>query len=321
MVVAAVVSLPCLGRTQRIEAAKVLDLSIMSDVQIADPQGLESLVAEIAHWPVGAVSAAVFSPTAILASVGDLTEVYELASVTKLLTAYTALMAIEEEAITLEDVAGPDGATVEELLSHTGGVGFDSFEPQAPRGTKRIYSSAGYELVARHIQECTTIPYVEYFRDGLVGGLGMTRTRLTGSPGPGAESCVEDLVRFGQEILVPTLLHRATVAAAVTNKGGNVDGLVPGYGMQKPCPWGLGFEVHGLKRPHWMGLNQPLSVVGHFGQAGTYMWLDRKLGYGMVVLTNQPFGPWAKPLWAHTNAEIYTALTGIDPTHIPSSED
>jgi CubicO group peptidase (beta-lactamase class C family) len=50
----------------------------------------------IADWPVPAASAAVVGPTGILASGGDLTRAYRLASVTKPLVARAAQVAVEE---------------------------------------------------------------------------------------------------------------------------------------------------------------------------------------------------------------------------------
>ncbi|MEO7079321.1 MAG: serine hydrolase, partial [Rhodococcus sp. (in: high G+C Gram-positive bacteria)] len=61
----------------------------------------------IAGWPVDNASAAVVSTEGVSEQYGDLDRVYELASVTKLLVAYAALVAVEEEAIDLDQQAGP----------------------------------------------------------------------------------------------------------------------------------------------------------------------------------------------------------------------
>ena len=92
----------------------------------------ESLSA-LDEWPVAVVSAAVMVDTGterrVVARHGDRDRVQELASVTKLLVAFAALVAVEEGAIELTDPAGPDGATVEHLLAHASGVGFDDRTP------------------------------------------------------------------------------------------------------------------------------------------------------------------------------------------------
>ena len=67
-----------------------------------------SALEQIEQWPVdNAVSLVVDGTGSVLGSVGDAQRVYPLASVTKLLSAYAFLLALEEEAISLEDPAGP----------------------------------------------------------------------------------------------------------------------------------------------------------------------------------------------------------------------
>src|SRR5699024_11483971 len=80
------------------------------------------------------------------------------------------------------------------------------------------------------------------------------------------------------------------------------------YGRQTPCPWGLGFEIHGEKKPHWMGENMPATVAGHFGQSGTFLWFAPEQGLAAVVLTDEPFGEWAKDRWPAFNAQLWEAM-------------
>ncbi|BDH58195.1 hypothetical protein MTP03_31340 [Tsukamurella sp. PLM1] len=79
---------------------------------------------------------------------------------------------------------------------------------------------------------------------------------------------------------------------------------MPGYGKFADNTWGLGFEVKGDKRPHWTGSRNSPRTVGHFGQAGTYLWFDPDLQLAAVVLTDRPFGAWAKPLWTDFNDRL-----------------
>lgn len=273
---------------------------------------------EISNWPVDAAAAAVVAkpkPDAapeVLARFGATDAVFELASVTKLLSAGAALMAIEEGAIELDDPAGPEGATVRHLLAHASGVAFDSPEPKAEPGTKRIYSSAGYEILADHIADATGIEFPEYLSDGLCGALGMTATELYGSAGHGARSSVDDLSALAAEILAPTVLAPQSWAQAQEIAWPEINGLVPGYGMQKPCPWGLGPEIKGSKDPHWTGHANSAATFGHFGQSGTFLWVDPKAGDGgvaLIVLTDRAFGDWAKPLWTSLSDGVIAAAS------------
>lgn len=271
-----------------------------------------SLIAQhIADWPVDNASAALIrlgdnGEVETVDTYGDAERPYELASVTKLLTAYAVLLAVEEGAFGLDDALGPEGSTVRHLLAHASGVGFDTREPQKPVGERRIYSSAGYEILADHVEATTGIAFADYLREGVFEPLGMEGASLVGGAGHGGRASLSNLLSFASELLRPALLAEQTLREARTNQFGDLRGVVPGYGMQKPCPWGLGFEIKGAKRPHWTGDGMPEDTVGHFGMAGTYLWMAD--GCAMVALTDREFGDWAKPLWQETNTAIWEAL-------------
>jgi len=263
-------------------------------------------------WPADNVSAALLGGTT--ATYGDTGRVYELASVTKLLSAYAILLAVEEGAFELDTPLGPEGSTVRHLLAHASGVGFDTREPQRQVGERRIYSSAGYEILAERLEAEAGMGFGDYAREGVFEPLGMGTADIYGSAGHGGRASISDLRAFAAELLDPTLLSEATLRDAMTNQFGDLRGVVPGYGMQKPCPWGLGFEVKGEKAPHWTGENMPAETVGHFGMAGTYLWVvpgwvdDPRAGTAMVALTDREFGEWAKPLWQKTNSGVFANL-------------
>ena len=67
---------------------------------------------------------AVLTHGTTVATAGDQNRIFELASVTKLLSAYSFMVAVEEGAFDLDTVITEQGATVRHLLSHAGGVGF-----------------------------------------------------------------------------------------------------------------------------------------------------------------------------------------------------
>lgn len=263
-------------------------------------------LAELAEWPVDNAAGALVraDERRTVDTYGDLERVYELASVTKLLVAYGVLVAIEEEAIGMYQQAGPEGSTVEHLLAHASGLAFDSAAVQAPPATQRIYSSYGYELLADLVEKESAIAFPDYLHEAVFAPLGMTNTALVGPAGHGARSTVSDLMRFAAEVASPTLLAPATVDGALSVHFPGLPGFVPGYGKFADNTWGLGFEVKGDKRPHWTGSRNSPRTVGHFGQAGTYLWFDPDLQLAAVVLTDRPFGAWAKPLWTDFNDRL-----------------
>ncbi len=85
---------------------------------------MQSLKA-IDSWPSAHAAAAVVAKDgSLLGSHGDLTRSYALASVTKLLSSYAFLVAVEEGAFDLDTPAGPEGSTVKHLLAHASGYDF-----------------------------------------------------------------------------------------------------------------------------------------------------------------------------------------------------
>ena len=82
-------------------------------------------------WP-GRAAAAVVQPDGSVDRWGDTTEPFALASVTKLLTAMTVLIAHEEGTLDLDEPIGPGGSTTTDLLAHTAGVAPDTLDQLAP---------------------------------------------------------------------------------------------------------------------------------------------------------------------------------------------
>ncbi|WP_436493461.1 serine hydrolase domain-containing protein [Actinokineospora sp. HUAS TT18] len=248
----------------------------------------------VEQWPVDNVAVAVVAADGrVLGASGDQDRVFRLASVTKLLTAYGVLVAVEEGAVEWDQPAGP--ATVRHLIAHTSGLAFDTDAIQAEPGKRRIYSNTGFEVLADFVAEATGIPFADYLAEGVFAPLGMTSTKLEGSAGAGAVSSCADLARFAAELQAPTLT--STLAEAVTVAYPGLNGVLPGYGMQKPNDWGLGFEIRDGKSPHWTGTASSARTFGHFGQSGTFLWVDPEARAACVALADRDFGPWAVEAW------------------------
>ncbi|WP_137022963.1 serine hydrolase, partial [Streptomyces albus] len=64
------------------------------------------------------------------------------------------------------------------LLAHTSGLAFDEDRVMAGPGTRRIYSNAGFEVLADHVTKATDIPFPQYLREAVLSPLGMTATEL-----------------------------------------------------------------------------------------------------------------------------------------------
>ncbi|MEV0218066.1 serine hydrolase domain-containing protein [Streptomyces sp. NPDC050704] len=258
---------------------------------------LQSL-ALIETWPVPTAAAAVVrADGVVLGSHGPVTQRFALASVTKPIAAYAVLVAYEEGAVELDEAAGPAGSTVRHLLAHTSGLAFDEHRVTAEPGQRRLYSNAGFEQLGDHIAKATEIPFAEYVKQAVLEPLGMADTSLDGSPAKDGVSTVDDLARFAAEVQAPRLLDPRTVAEAMTVQYPGTKGVLPGYGHQNPNDWGLGFEIRDSKSPHWTGSSSSPRTFGHFGQSGTFLWIDPDAGVACVALTDRAFGPWAVEAW------------------------
>jgi CubicO group peptidase (beta-lactamase class C family) len=98
------------------------------------------------------------------------------------------------------------------------------------------------------------------------------------------------------------------MAEAATVAFPGLDGVVPGYGRQRPSDWGLGFEIKDDKNPHWTGTHNSPRTFGHFGQSGTFLWVDPEARVACVVLTDRNFGAWANDAWTPFNDRVLEAL-------------
>jgi CubicO group peptidase (beta-lactamase class C family) len=264
---------------------------------------------QIDGWTARTAAVAVIRPDGIAATHGPIDAVLRIASVTKLLTTYAALVATEETTIGLDDDVDERGATMRHLLAHAGGYSFDGRAPIARPGRRRIYSNTGIELAAHHLEAAAEMPFGAYLDEAVLAPLGMSTTTLSGSPAHQARSTVADLARFAIELMTPTLVNAATLHNATTVQFPGLAGVLPGVGSFRPLDWGLGFELRDAKTPHWTGWHNSPTTFGHFGGAGTFLWVDPSVRIALVCLTDQEFGAWAMEAWPVLSDAVLAAYT------------
>jgi CubicO group peptidase (beta-lactamase class C family) len=267
-----------------------------------------SVLAAVDSWSANHVAVAVLGGDGALLGVhGDTSSEFALASVTKLLTAYAALVAVEEGTMGLDEPGGPPHATVRHLLAHASGLAPDALGPIAPPATKRIYSNSGFEILASLLERRSGIEFATYLQEAVLDPLRMASTRLAGSPAHGARSTVGDLSLFAQELLAPTLIADATMREATSVQCAGLSGVLPGFGRQDPNDWGLGFELKSTKHPHWTAPDGSPRTFGHFGRSGTFLWVDPDARLACVTLTDREFGSWAVQAWPAFSQSVLAA--------------
>ncbi|WP_298209160.1 serine hydrolase domain-containing protein [Ferrimicrobium sp.] len=250
------------------------------------------------------------------------------ASVTKLVTALAILVAIEEGALARTSPLGEHQLLVEDLLSHssglpTGEVGeLSMIEPWQARPVctpheRRIYSNIGYELLGYGLVNQSGMPLHQYVGEAVLEPAGMksasylptvlTEQHVTGAAF-GLEGTINDLIALVEVLFFPLIVAPETLSDIRTPFVPDLAGILPGFGRQDPNPWGLGAELRGTKSPHWMGSAVSEESYGHFGQSGSFLWIDPIQRAFAVFLGPRPFGAWARDRWPVLNNAIIEEL-------------
>ncbi len=225
------------------------------------------------------------------------------ASVTKLLTGLAVLVAVEEGSVDLDEPAGPPGSTLRHLLAHASGLPPEDGPPLMPPERRRIYSNAGIEAAAGLVAERAGMAFADYFRAAVVEPLALSGT-LQGSPAWGYCGTLDDLLKLARELLTPTLLASETLAEATSVQFPGLPGVLPSWGRMERNDWGLTFELRDEKSPHWTSAHSSPRTFGHFGAAGTFLWVDPDAELACGLLTDREFGDWAKDAWPRFNDAV-----------------
>lgn len=251
---------------------------------------------QLASWPVANCAAALVHGDEVVATWGSTGQPYPLASVTKLLTSMAALVAHEEGTLDLDEVIWEE-ATVADLLAHSAGVAADEPSRISRFRQRRSYSTVSYDLVADAIAGRSGMAFEQYLHEAVHSPMGRPSRPLIGSAGAGGIASVDDLVAILATWRSPLLVDETTLDRARRPHLAELAGVLPGFGRHEPNPWGLGPEIRGNKAPHWTGMRNSPTTIGHFGQSGTMAWIDPVADMTLIALSDEPFGPWAASAW------------------------
>jgi CubicO group peptidase (beta-lactamase class C family) len=264
---------------------------------------------QVASWPVTA-AVGFASAAGALETTGPASQPFRWASVTKLLTALAALDGVQRGLLDLDEPAGPPGSTIRHLLAHASGLAFGSDTVLDRPGQRRIYSNRGIEIVAGVLAARSGQPFERLLADEICLPLGMAATRLDGSPAWGAVGPLGDLMNLAVELASPSLVDENLLAEATQVAFPGLSGVLPGFGRQEHCDWGLGFEIKDGKTSHWTGSRNSPRTFGHFGRSGSFLWVDPDAGLTCVALADTDFGDWARQAWPKLSDDLLAAHGG-----------
>ena len=118
---------------------------------------------------------------------------------------------------------------------------------------------------------------------------------------------LDDLLAIGRELLVPRLVAEETRAEMISIQFEGVIGVLPDYGRFDPLDWGLGVQLN-TRPPTWMGSRTSAGAFGHFGGAGTFLWIDPEANVVCAALTTREFDAWAKQAWPRLSDAVLAEL-------------
>lgn len=277
----------------------------------------DPVAAVLAQFPFS-VSAALFSfksssapeSCKLLGTWGDQDKVYPWMSVTKLVTSRTILGAVENGVLDLEQpleqlpgMSEPRPVSVADLLAHRAGLDHEKREFTRDPHSRRVYSNSGYEILGDLLSERSGVPFATWVVEMVFSPLGIKR-ELRGSPAWGMHGSLRELLAFAFEAACPHFLSPRLFSAWSGSDGMQLPGVVPGYGFYRDNAWGLGCEVRAAKDSHWTLPGSSAQTYGHFGQSGSFLWIDPTSRLGAVFLGQEAFGALHKQLWPQLNCAL-----------------
>lgn len=253
------------------------------------------------------VSASLPASCKLLGTWGDQDRVYPWMSVTKLVTSRTILGAVENGVLDLGEplqqlpgVNAPCLVNVADLLTHRSGLDREKREFTRAPHSRRVYSNSGYEILSELLSQRSGIPFPTWVDEMIFSPLGIKR-ELRGSAAWGMQGSLRELLAFAYEAACPRFLSQKLFSTWSGSDGMQLPGVVPGYGFYRDNAWGLGCEVRAAKDPHWTLPGSSEQTYGHFGQSGSFLWIDPASLLGAVFLGQKPFGALHKQLWPKLN--------------------
>ena len=176
----------------------------------------------------------------------------------------------------------PDGRDAAAPPRHAGGYGFDGPDPIVLRIERKRYSNTGIEVAAEALDRRHRDDHSTSTCAAVLDPLAMSTTVLRGSPAHG--STVADLsCSWARSVADPREQHEtATTRSPARTRTWAVSFRAWAVSNRAPGDWGSNSVV----TSHRIGPDSDNSArtFGHFGGAGTMIWIDPAIDVGVVAL-------------------------------------
>ncbi len=216
--------------------------------------------------------------------------------------------------------AGPPGSTVRHLLAHTSGLGPEGGPALAAPGHRRIYSNAGYRVLADLLADRAGLPFGEYLAEGVLGPAGHVRAPPStpmpraGRPPPAWSA------RWSTWSPWPRSGPGPPWSPPATHRIGRL-GAVPGHRRGPARVRALRPVRLGPGRGDPRSQTAPLDGNGQLGghlrplraQRRPSGGWTREAGVACVGLGDRPFGPWAARAWPALADAVLAGVAGCRP--------
>ena len=203
--------------------------------------------------------------------------------------ACAVLVAAEEGVLDLDEPAGPPGSTVRHLLAHASGLPFEGDADRPARRAAHLLEH-GYELLGERLAEAR----LDALRRVPSGRRPRARSawrRTAGDRPAGLWGTLDDLAAFAQELLAPPLVAPETLAEATATAPSRAWSASSRVG-RRTRPTGASASSSRTRSAPLDRLAQLAGHVGHFGGAGSFLWLDRRpLARARLPISSSESGP------------------------------
>ena len=133
---------------------------------------------QIDSWPAPTAAVAVVTADGVAGERGAADVVLRWASVTKLLTAYAALIAAEEGVLDLDEPAGPRAPRCATSSPMPQGSPSKATRRSPGPAERRIYSNSGFDLLGELLAERAEMPFADYSQAAVLDPLGLAGAEL-----------------------------------------------------------------------------------------------------------------------------------------------